>query len=234
MMMNKYIVITGSSKGIGRYLVEVFLKRGFIVFGCSRSKSNLNHKNYHHFLTDVSKEEDVKRMTLGIRKTTKKIDYLINNAGMASMNHIITTPKISFDKLIQTNFLGTFLFTREISKFMLKDGGRIVNFSTVASPLNLEGEAVYASSKAAIEKFTKISSFELSKFNINVNCIGPTPVLTDLIKTVPKNKIDELIDKQSIKRLGNFDDVLNIIDFFLDEKSEFISGQVIYLGGITN
>ena len=76
MMMNKYIVITGSSKGIGRYLVEVFLKRGFIVFGCSRSKSNLNHKNYHHFLTDVSKEEDVKRMTLGIRKTTKKIDYL--------------------------------------------------------------------------------------------------------------------------------------------------------------
>ena len=172
-------------------------------------------------------------MAKGVKKITKKVDLLINNAGMAAMNHIITTPKVSFEKLVNTNFLGTFLFTREFSKIMMKQGGNIINFSTVASPLNLEGEAVYASSKAAIERFTKISSFELSRFNIRVNCIGPTPIYTDLIKTVPKNKIDELIERQAIKRLGNFDDILNIIDFFSNDKSEFITGQTIYLGGVS-
>lgn len=231
--MNKHLVITGSRKGIGRFVAEKFLDRGFVVFGCSRSETNLTHKNYHHFQIDVSIESDVKKMVREIKKITKEVDFLINNAGMASMNHLITTPVSSFKKLIDTNFLGTFLFTREISKLMLKNGGRIINFSTVASPLNLEGEAIYASSKAAIEKFTKISAHELSQFNIRVNCIGPTPIYTDLIKAVPKNKIDELIMKQSIKRLGKFEDVLNVIDFFLDDKSEFISGQIIYLGGVT-
>tara|TARA_B100001175_G_scaffold200342_1_gene170137 strand:+ start:76 stop:771 length:696 start_codon:yes stop_codon:yes gene_type:complete len=231
--MSKHIVITGNRKGIGRFLSEKFLQRGYVVFGCSRSETDLNHKNYHHFIADVSVEEDVKNMTRNIKKITKKVDYLINNAGMASMNHVITTPVKSFEKLNNTNFLGTFLFTREISKLMLKYGGRIINFSTVASPLNLEGEAIYASTKAAIEKFTKISSFELSQFNINVNCIGPTPIYTDLIKAVPQNKINQLISRQAIKRLGKFDDVLNLVDFFLNEKSDFVTGQIIYLGGVT-
>ena len=231
-MKNRYIIITGSSKGIGKFLCDEYLKRGYIVFGCSRSKSDIKHENYHHYITDVAVESDIKNMMLKIKSITKNIDFLINNAGVASMNHIITTPYKSFENLVNTNFLGTFLFTREVSKLMMKNGGKIVNFSTVACPLNLEGEAIYASSKAAIEKFTKISSKELSNFNITVNCIGPTPIYTDLIKTVPKNKIDDLISKQAIKRLGEFDDVLNVIDFYFADKSDFISGQVIYLGGV--
>jgi Dehydrogenases with different specificities (related to short-chain alcohol dehydrogenases) len=73
----------------------------------------------------------------------------------------------------------------------------------------------------------------LSRFNIRVNCIGPTPIYTDLIKTVPKNKIDELIERQAIKRLGNFNDILNVVDFFSNDKSDFITGQTIYLGGVS-
>ena len=151
---------------------------------------------------------------------------------MASMNHILTTPITTFDKLVHTNLKGTFLFVREGSKLMRKNGGSIVNFSTVASPLNLEGEAIYASTKCAIEKLTKISAFELSNYKIRVNCVGPTPIYTDLIKTVPKNKIDELLSRQAIKRLGSFDDVKNVIDFYCSSSSDFITGQTIFLGGI--
>ena len=110
--------------------------------------------------------------------------------------------------------------------------GRIINFSTVAVPLNLEGELVYASSKSAIEKMTKILAKELSTYNITVNAVGPTPIKTDLTRTVPKQKLDELINMQAIKRFGEMDDVVNVIDFFIDERSDFITGQIVYLGGL--
>ena len=84
---------------------------------------------------------------------------------------------------------------------MKKKFGRIINFSTVAVPLDLDGEMVYASSKAAIEKMTRIMAKELAPYNILVNTIGPTPIETDLIRVVPKDKIQKLIDSQTIKRL---------------------------------
>ena len=230
--MNKIYLITGDRKGIGRSLSEYYLSQGEIVIGCSRTGSDLKHNNYEHVVCDVGNEKSVKSLTSIIRKKYKKIDVIINNAGMASMNHILTTPETTFNKLINTNLKGTFLVTREGSKLMRKKGGSIVNFSTIASPLNLEGEAIYASSKAAVEKFTKISAYELSDFNIRVNCIGPTPIYTDLIKTVPQKKIDELLSKQAIRRLGVFEDVRNVIDFFTSDSSNFITGQIIYLGGI--
>ena len=230
--MSKIFLITGDRKGIGRSLTEYYLDKGNIVIGCSRSGSNLIHKNYEHFICDVGDEESVKKVTSAIRKKHRRIDVLINNAGMASMNHLLVTPVSTFDKLVHTNLKGTFLFTREGSKIMRKKGGSIINFSTVASPLNLEGEAIYASTKAAVEKLTKISAHELSPYNIRVNCLGPTPIYTDLIKAVPKNKIDELLSNQAIKRLGTFADIKNVIDFYCSERSNFITGQIIFLGGV--
>jgi len=232
-MNSKVILITGSRKGIGRKLAEYFIRKKYIVVGCSRTDSDLISNNYFHFTLDVSDELLVKKMFSFVRKEFKKIDFLINNAGLASMNHFILTPTSSFDKLTNTNFKGTFLFTREASKLMIKNKfGRIINFSTVASPLNLEGEAVYASTKAAVEKLTKITARELGSFGITVNAIGPTPIQTDLIKAVPKNKIQELLNSQSIKRLGEFNDLINVIDFLLRNESNFITGQIIYLGGV--
>mgnify|MGYP005993750029 FL=1 len=226
--MSRTYLITGDRKGIGRSLSEYYLSHGNTVIGCSRSGSDLEHDNYEHLICDVGDEKSVKSLILHIRKKHKSIDILINNAGMASMNHILTTPVSTFDKLVHTNLKGTFLFTRECSKIMRKKGGSIVNFSTVASPLNLEGEAIYASTKAAVEKLTKISAHELSNYNIRVNCIGPTPVYTDLIKAVPKNKIEKLLSSQAIKRLGTFDDVKNVKDYNYSEASNFIIEKIIF------
>ncbi|MDX4067258.1 SDR family oxidoreductase [Aliarcobacter skirrowii] len=233
--MNKVVVITGTSKGIGKALALYYLNKNFVVVGCSRSSSLIEHENYRHFELDITDEKSIVSMVRAIKKEFKKIDILINNAGIASMNHILTTSNESISKLFNTNFLGTFLFTREVAKVMMKEKyGRVINFSTVAKPLRLEGEAVYAASKAAIESFTQTASKELSSFNITVNAIGPTPIKTDLIKAVPKDKIEDLLNKQTIKRFGTFEDIINLIDFFIDDRSSFITGQIIYLGGVNN
>lgn len=227
------ILITGTRKGIGNQLAKYYLENGHVVVGCSRSQSDLEHSNYSHYCLDVSNEQQVTDLFVTIRKKFGRLDVLINNAGMASLNHTLLTPLSTVTKLFNTNFLGTFLFSRQAVKLMQKNKfGRIVNFSTVAVPLNLEGEAIYASSKSAIEQFTKVFSKEVASMGITVNTIGPTPTETDLIKAVPKNKIDELLTQQAIKRLGNFDDIINVIDFYINKNSNYITGQTIYLGGV--
>jgi 3-oxoacyl-[acyl-carrier protein] reductase len=110
--------------------------------------------------------------------------------------------------------------------------GRIVNFTSVAVPLDLEGESVYAASKSAVVTFTRILARELAPANITVNAVGPTPVMTDLIRSVPKDKLDRLLKRQAIHRYGAFKDISNVIDFFIRPESDFVTGQVIYLGGI--
>ena len=230
----RVFLITGTRKGIGRFISEHFLSLGNTVIGCSRSDTDLKHDNYTHFCLDVSDEKAVKKMVSSIRKSVGHVDILINNAGMASMNHYLLTPKSTVEKLFNTNVVGTFLFTRELAKLMSKKKeGRIINFSTVAVPLNLEGEAVYAASKSAVVSLTKILAKEVGSLGITVNAVGPTPVLTDLIKTVPKNKIQELLNQQAIGRLGKFEDVLNVIEFFIKPESSFVTGQVVYLGGVS-
>ena len=233
-MNNKIILITGTRKGIGYYLANYYLNNNCIVIGCSRGDSDIKNKNYKHFTLDVSNEKDVKKMFSYIRKNYKRLDVLINNAGIASMNHLLLTPLKTIQKILTTNVVGSFLFCREASKIMKKNSfGRIINFSTVATPLKLEGESVYAASKAAIVNLTQILAFELADFGITVNSVGPTPVKTDLIRSVPKEKIEALLARQAINRFGKFEDISNAIDFFIKHESDFITGQNIYLGGIS-
>ena len=233
--MKKVILITGTRKGIGKELAEYYLSLGCNVIGCSRGPSKIVNSGYRHYELDVSSEKDVVKMIRAAKKEFERIDVLLNNAGIASMNHFLTTPYQTVQNIFNTNFFGTFLFSREVSKVMMRQkSGRIVNYTTVASPLRLEGESIYAASKGAIENFTQTISKEVAPYNITVNAIGPTPVQTDLIKAVPKDKITDLLDKQAIKRFGTFEDIKNVINFFIDDKSDFITGQIIYLGGIHN
>jgi len=227
------IFITGNRKGIGRYLTEHYLKNGNKLIGCSRSESDLQHDNYRHFIADVSDEVEIKKMATSVRKEYGNIDVLINNAGIASMNHFLLTPTETARKIMNTNYFGTLIMCREFSRLMRKSSNsRIINFSTVARPLNLEGEAAYAASKAAVETLTKIMAKELAQYNITVNAIGPTPVRTDLIAGVPEEKLSSLLDHQAIKRYGSPEDIVNVMDFFINPQSSFITGQIIYLGGV--
>jgi len=231
--MAEVIVITGTSKGIGRYLAEYYINEGYRVVGCSRSPLHESIDGYDHHCLDVANEAEVLEMVDAVFKKYGKIDILINNAGIASMNHLLLTPLKTVEKIFLTNVFGTFLFIREVAKVMSKKKyGRIVNFATVATPLKLEGEATYAASKAAVVSYTRILAKELAVFNITVNAVGPTPVKTDLIKGVSNEKINALLKMQAVRRFGAFKDITNVIDFFIKPQSDFITGQVIYLGGI--
>ena len=103
----------------------------------------------------------------------------------------------------------------------------------MATPLRLEGELIYAASKAAVESLTEILARELGPTGVTVNAVGPTPVPTDLIKSVPPAKMEALLARQAIRRFGSLKDVINVVDFFLAPGSAFVTGQVVYLGGVT-
>jgi 3-oxoacyl-[acyl-carrier protein] reductase len=227
------ILITGTSRGIGRFLAEHYAEKGCRVVGCSRQEGEFQHRNYRHFSLDIADEPVVTAMFAEIGKSYGRLDALINNAGIASMNHALLTPLATAKKIFDTNCLGTFLFCREAAKLMRRnDSGRIVNFTTVAAALDLEGEAAYAASKSAVESLTRILARELAAFNITVNAVGPAPVKTDLVRSVPEEKLDKLIRRQAIKRYGEFADISNVVDFYLRPESDFVTGQVLYLGGV--
>ncbi len=230
----KTIVITGTRKGIGNSLAEHYLAEGWQVAGCSRGESSIAHANYRHFALDVADESAITKMARALKSEFGSVNALLNNAGIASMNHALLTPGETVSRILNTNVLGTFLFCREMAKLMRRaKAGRIVNFTTVAHPLDLEGESIYAASKAAVESLTRILAREFAELGITVNAIGPTPIDTDLIRGVPSEKMDALIQRQAIRRKGTVSDVINAVDFYLRPESDFITGQVLYLGGVS-
>ena len=227
------IVITGTSRGIGLSLVKRYIEKGHTLIGCSRSECEYKHERYEHYTVDLSNEDEINRFAKDIKKKYGHIDVLINNAGIASMNHFMLTPLETAKRVMTTNFFAPFATTRAFINALKKsEQPRIVNFSTVAVPFNLDGELAYVASKAAVEAMTKILAKELAPFKITVNAVGPTPVKTFLTAKVPVEKIQNLLDRQAIKRFGEFDDIGNVIDFYIQKSSEFITGQIIYLGGV--
>ena len=231
--MSRTVVITGTRTGIGRGLADHFLGCGDRVIGCSRQASTLEHPKYSHHTIDVGDEASVIAM---VRETVRQhgvIDALINNAGTAAMNALLLTPGSTLESLWRTNVAGSFFCLREVGKVMSRQKhGRIINFSTIAVPLDLSGEAVYAASKAVIESLTRVAARELGGYGITVNAVGPNPVDTALVRSVPTEKIRALVERQPIPRLGTVADVANVVEFFLRPESSLVTGQVIYLGGI--
>jgi 3-oxoacyl-[acyl-carrier protein] reductase len=231
---SRHILITGASRGLGKAMAEHYLSLGDTVYGCARSGQGIQHDNYTHFQADISSENDVNALFTALRKHTRHLDALINNAGVASMNAFALTPMASFQKIYQTNVQGTFLFCQKALGLLKRSAHpRIINMTTVAVPLNLEGESIYASSKSAVETMTRIIAREYSHFGITCNAIGPSPIDTDLIRGVGEEKIAKLVKRQGIQKMAMPEDVINVADFYLRPESDMISGQVIYLAGVS-
>jgi len=233
-MNRRNVLITGTTRGLGKAMAEYFLSLGDTVIGCARTEQTITHPQYQHHILDLSSSEAIADFFFAVRKYCKHLDILINNAGIAKMNAFALTPIESVQKIFSVNVNGTFLFCQKATGLLKKaKHPRIINMTSVAVPLRLEGEAVYAASKSAVETLTRIIAKELGSFNITCNAIGPSPIATDLIKGVGADKIASLIQQQAIKKMATVDDVIHLVDFLSQPASGMITGQIIYLGGIS-
>ena len=227
-------LITGTSRGIGRFLAEHYAELGHQVVGLSRQEADFSHPQYRHMQVDITDESQVLSVFKELHAVYGGLDHLINNAGIASMNLALLTPLKTVEQIFATNVFGTFLTCREAARLMKKERfGRIINLSTIAMSLALEGESVYAASKAAVVTMTEILAREFAPWNITVNALAPAPTDTNLIRNVPKDKIAEIINRQAIKRMGTMQDIANVTDFYLSPASSFITGQHLLLGGLS-
>ena len=193
-----------------------------------------SQNNYKHYCLDISDEISVKKMFNEIRKKYGRLDILINNAGVNyALSPILLVPFESALKTIKINFLGTFIFTREAVKIMKANSfGRIINFGSMALKHEVKGEAIYTASKAAIVSFTRVVAKEVYSYGITCNVISPSAVDTDLMKNVNSDALKEVLSRNAIADVGNFEDINNIIDLLIKPESYAITGQTVFLGGV--
>ena len=224
-------LITGTSQGLGRALAERLLADGWTVHGFARGAQALGHANFHGHAVDVTDEAAVRSAVATIAEGSR-IDLLVNNAGAASMNALLLTPGETAERLMRVNYLGTFHCLQAVGKVMVRQrAGRIINLTTVAVPLSLEGEAAYVASKAAVEALTKVAAKELASQGVRVMAIGFGPVDTRLTRAVPRTALAK-INGQISRPDGTTMD--QAVEFFISQlhSPDFISGSVRYLGAV--
>jgi 3-oxoacyl-[acyl-carrier protein] reductase len=238
---NKIALITGASRGIGAAIAERLSEDGFTVIvnysGNAAPAEQLALKieqNGGRALTakaDVSDAEAVHRMFDAAETAFGGVDVVVNNAGIMMLSSIAGADDANFDRQISVNLKGTFNTLREAGK-RLRDGGRIINFSTSVVGAKLETYGVYAATKAAVETLTAIMSKEMRGRHITVNAVAPGPTATDLFL---HGKSDELIARMSkmnpLERLGTPQDIAAAVSFLAGPDGSWINGQVLRANG---
>ncbi|WP_174634422.1 SDR family oxidoreductase [Yersinia thracica] len=234
-------IITGASRGIGAAIAERLAHEGYTVFiNYSRADEEaeaLVHKIQHaggNALSakgDISDSAAVAQLFAKAEAAFGGVDVLVNNAGIMSLSAIADSDDEHFDRQIAINLKGSFNGMREAAK-RLREGGRIVNFSTSVVGLKLEKYAVYAATKAAVETMTAILAKELRGRNITVNAVAPGPTATDLFLN---GKSAELIEKMAkmapLERLGTPEDIAAAVAFLVGKDGGWINGQVLRANG---
>lgn len=238
---DRVAIVTGASRGIGAAIAERLATEGFTVVinyaGDAASAENLARRIEEkggRALTakaDVADPEAVKRMFDATEAAFGGIDVLINNAGILKTAALAETSDDEFDRHFAINTKGTFNTLREAAKRM-RNGGRIVNFSSTTLALNLPGYAVYNATKAAVEAMTHIFAKELRGRDITVNAVAPGPVATDLFLS---GKSDELVAQFAkmppLERLGQPGDIASVVAFLVGPAAGWVNGQILRANG---
>jgi 3-oxoacyl-[acyl-carrier protein] reductase len=228
------VLITGSSRGLGRSLAEHFLKLNFRVAGCSRGESTIDNPHYHHYSLDISDEGQIRSWVRVLKRTLGDIDVLICNAALVSSALLLAaTPGNVMESFLKTNIAGVFYIVKEISKLMMIKGkGNIITISSTMVALHEEGTAIYSATKSAVTEMTKILAKELAPKGITCNVIAPAMMATDSSKALSKGGDwqKRMLDIQTIPRVLEMEEICHVADFLISPLSSAITGQVIYLG----
>ena len=236
--MDKTAIVTGAANGIGKAISKRLMDDGCYIFAVDIDDVNgkkiadelgTNFAEYAH--CNISSEKEVSELFQSIISKKGKLDILINNAGIIKDNMIHKMPAEDFDAVIDTNLKGTWLMCKAAAKVM-KDqrSGRIINISSRAW-LGNPGQSNYSASKAGIIGLTRVLALELGRHNVLVNAVAPGLIDTPLSQALPPNVLEKLIQSQPTKTMGKPEDIANAVSFLVSEKTQFITGQVIYVDG---
>lgn len=240
--MNKVAVITGGAKGIGASIVKQLSNEGYsVVFTYNKSEEQalklkdlllLNNKNVDLFKCDISKSEEVTALANFVINKYKKIDLLVNNAGISLTNFFDTTTNEQWHEIINVNLSGTFYTCREFSKLMISQkSGKIINISSIWGQVGASMEVAYSASKAGVIGLTKALAKELAPSKITVNCIAPGATNTDMMRIYDKKTIDCVIEDIPLKRLCNPEEIAQCVSYLASDSANFITGQTISING---
>jgi len=242
MLKGKTALITGSTRGIGREIAEVFAKNGATIILNARDNSKaqevadeLREKfeaTIYVVLFDVSIYDEVKSGFKELFKITKKIDIVVNNAGILDDALIGMVTHSQIEKTFGINTFGVLYVAQYAARLMSRNkSGSIINISSIIGTNGNEGQAVYGGSKAAVIGITKSLAKELAPSNIRVNAIAPGFIDTDMTKSLPEDKYKERIDSIKMGRIGKPEDIANTALFLASDLSSYVTGQVIGVDG---
>lgn len=240
--MNKVILVTGATRGIGKQIAITFAKEGYDI-AINYRKENEDLENTKKAIEenggkcfavqgDVSSFDDCVRLVKEIINEYGKIDVLVNNAGITKDTLLMRMKKEDFESVIDVNLVGTFNVTKNVVPYMMKaKSGRIINISSVVGVSGNAGQTNYSASKAGIIGFTKSLAKEIASRNILVNAVAPGFIETDMTNVL-KDEVKDAISKQiPLNRMGKAEDVANVVKFLASEDSSYITGQVINIDG---
>ena len=237
----KTFLITGASGGIGSSIAKTLAKKGnklILVYNTNSKaieqlKKDLSTKcDVVTHKCDLTNELEIKSMVQSIIKNHKKIDCLINCAGIAHFEQIQDTTSQSFNKVIDNNLKSVVLITASVSKYMISEqSGKIINISSMWGVVGSSMESLYSASKGAINSLTLSLAKELGPSNITVNAICPGLIDTKMNQKLSAETINSIIDETPMQRIGTPKDVANIVEFLSSEKANFITGQIITIDG---
>lgn len=231
--LDKTAIVTGCTRGVGRDIALHILDQGGSVLGLARGEASIDHPKYAHFSVDLADASAVTAIFGQIRKHSSVIDIVVNNAAVLTSQYAMIMPPAAAQAMVNVNLLAPFLVSREAAKFMRKTKwGRIVNIGSMAASLEPIGDSIYAATKAGLSTIANVMAKEFGSFNVTCNTVGITAIDSDMLAQLPRDKIEEIIADLPVPRFAKIDDILNVIDFFVSERSSYITAQTVFIGGV--
>ena len=234
---NKISVVTGAGQGMGRTMVQYFVEQGAIVYAVDVNAQALEatvqglEGNAHAVVGDITNETAVAGLMARIEQEQGRLDLLVNNAGIGSVDGFLETTLETWQRVINVNLTGAFLCSREAAKLMVKAGsGAIVNFSSTAGQTG-EGPSHYVASKAGIMGLTRSTARELAPSGIRVNSLVPGATDTPMMAGIPQEWMDSMIAGIPLGRLGTTLEIARVVAFLGSDDASFITGQNIAVNG---
>ena len=235
---NSNIILTGATGGIGGAILNKLYKSNANLIATGTNKQKLDR------IKEEYKNVIVKKFDISDHKSTEsfvdecnnafsnKIDVLVNNAGITQDNLSIRMKDDEWNKVININLSSTFQLTKNIIKKMLKNkSGKIINITSIVGHTGNIGQANYAASKAGLVGMSKSLALEYGKKNIRINCISPGFIKSDMTDKINENFKQKMLDKISLERFGEPDDVANAVLFLSSNLSDYISGETLHVNG---